>query len=116
MSEEQKAELLPASRGPDGKFGPGNKFGLTGGWKDDENRANLRTITRLAQERSRRAIDRLTQIMESDDEKCAIAASMGILKVAGALDGDDAKVEDRARRLVQEMIAEAKARREGSGG
>lgn len=117
MSAPEDGVIVPAGRGADGKFGKGNKIGLAGGWRDDENRVSLRIIARLAQERSRRAIDRLTEIMESDDEKCAVAACSAILKVAGAFDmQSDEKTEEMAKAYVEQRIAEARAKREANGG
>lgn len=72
----------------------------------------LRSISSLARERSRRALDRLTELMSDEDGKVAVAACVAILKVGGALgQGErDAQFEAAVEARVMEIFARAKER------
>jgi hypothetical protein len=72
----------------------------------------LRSISSLARDRSRRSLDRLTELMEHEDGKVAVAACVAILKVGGALgQGErDAQFEAAVEARVMEIFARAKER------
>lgn len=73
----------------------------------------LRSVAALARDRSRRSIDRLTELMEHEDGKVAVAACVAILRVGGALGqgerdaANEAAVEARVLDIVARGIAKA---------
>lgn len=73
----------------------------------------LRSISSLARERTFRALDVLTEVMEhGEDERNRVAAAMAIAKIGGSLGyGEtDAKMQAAVEARVREIFAAAKAK------
>lgn len=91
-------------RNPDGTWAQGSS-GNPGGMTPEEY-DKLTKVRRLAQNRSFAAVKSLERLMGDENGKVAVAAALGILKVAGVF-GDEARIQREVETRLKQLLEEA---------
>src|SRR4051812_2305772 len=71
---------------------------------------SLAEVEELARKRAPKAVRRLTQLMDSDDDRVALAACVALLDrgYGKPRSSDEERIEERVERRLEELLAEAR--------